>query len=1421
MTTRRLKGTPWTGRARRALTLVLLLLAGCGTEDFPGAPSGVSGVRDVPYVTTYNFGFEVGFTSVSGADGNLLIVSGGDLINMISAANITQRPATGVVSGRVFTSRGIAAADVVLAATDVRGRRLGDFFYNSLGGTPDFVQTRGTVASGGFTAFNVDPGEVFLTAVAGGRGAGRLTAFADEVSLGTVTVAPVVVPTIGVTGEITNEGGRAIGKADLGGADVELSIVGQRVSEASDCGDDLPTQDRVAAVSRPTLTAFRFCMPSEGLYWVKVSGGEKFVDTYQSFRSDRSRLTDLQTADITEFLTIQTAAGLRAAAEAAGVTWDPSKGVLAGQLRAENGSPRNGAYIQLTDDAGAPLASGNRGDASNGVIVYLDGAGLPVLNADQQPVGSGRFVILNIPIPSEETSRIVYLTIRVTETSTEGVPGRHFATLIAPVFRNAATFQLITVAAAPPPIEGEAVNFPYFSGPVSGRVMGEDGLAPVANGRITVLGVPLADLADEPRPPGTLPRTGSDPEVFPIAADGTFDVPYNANTASPLPLMQSSEYLVKVEGPGGVADRDYWPTYQRLRTGPATKDPDTRVMHAFTNDLVGVTRRAVAEYLAAVNTGLSPAAPIVQDPSRGLLIGTAVAKGTGLPTPGISVRLAPLDGITVTPAPTIVYFDFAGIPRRELRATTGDGRFLVLNAPVGSVSLEVTSPDDTGNTVADSRAGGVTVVRLGVNNAPPVTVDVSGSIAALVGDIPADGITLSVAGGDPMAMRTECPENTVERGGVCYQDPTVLENSKDKKPIPCGRTEVYGEFRIERDGFCVLNYTAGATFTVPIGSSRDVVMRTAGAGLMDTYTYGTRTTDRAVNGVSVGAVTPVAIEAVASSAGLTRAAGTGVIWGRTTVTGFGETDASGALVPRTCAGWTMFPNNDPAGCAALGMPGALVTGFFNADTYRDLAVVDTTPMGTGSGPGITVWLNTSDGSFVRSQRIGRRPDCRIGDADCGVEDGPEAVSVVDFTDDGLADLVVLNRISRSVSMLEGRGRGQFVFGGSLEVGTSAVDPNAMAVEDFNRDGNPDVFITDHTSGRLIALFGTGSGFRMGDPSDTVVGESPQAVISGFVDSDGVPDVVFVNERAIVVRTLGNNGFRGYTVPTGDAARFSAAAIGDLNFDGLNDVVVTDRAANTAWIFLNSASGLQTPTPVPTGNDPAAVALMDVHNDGALDLVVLNRGDGTILLRQGNGQGSFTSEQIVTVGGAPSFMALGDLTGDGAADVALSNPSVPLQRVIVLPQTAGPRAGVAVAATRADGFDVGTVVYLDSSGDAVPGAVATGPSGRFAIFNAPPGMVWLRMRSVGIGSRLVYVYPDSVVNTAFPVIVGSTSTIVMSGATVDAVVRPVGEVQIRFLGTARVTSSRPIELDPNGNASGGADYRVRVEANNDYVLRLSK
>ena len=1196
----------------------------------------------MPYVTTYNFGFPVRFDRVTGADGNLLIISGGDLLNLISAANITQVVGNGVVSGTVRDTAGTTVADVVLAATDADGNKIGDFFYNGLGGTPDFVQTRGTVPTGGFTIFNAKPGEVFLKAVSGGRGGTRLAAFPDQVSLGLVTIRPAVAPVVGVTGEIND----ALGRPILAG-NITIEIMGQKLSQAGDCTDETPSQDAVEAARFLTLTAFRFCVASEGDYLARLSGDpDLFVPTYHPLQTDRALLVTQQATNVTAFFSIQTRLELDLAMERGGVPWretatenEPATGIIAGQITAGGGAPQSKAMIRVTNAAGEEIAQPNVASPGKGTIWYLDPNGVPIEGANVTGQ-SGYFLIVNLPV-LDNGAGTAYVSV-TSEQATTGKPERYVGTVSLPVIAGSVVYQPIEVALVPPVVSADDTSDRYFTGPLSGRVMTEDGLYPVAGARITPLGVPLVDTPQQI------------PQVFSADGNGDYAIPPSQDPRAKAPLLAGSRYVFTVEGPPG--DASFVPTYQLATAGTTVADASRQVQPAVRN-LTVVSEAAISDALAGV--------AVTRDRALGILYGTVLDRKTGRPADGISLRIQPLHGGPEIP---VFYYDFTGATRsREaLKVTTNDGRVVAFNVPPGRVSIDVVSPDDTGNVLVDAFAGGVTVLRMAVNNAPPEVVDVSGRVTDLHG-AGVGGVTLSVVGGDPLPHKTRCPNGPdgplTEREGLCYADTTQRINGVEKVPIPCDQAYPaylsYKSHSAERDGYCAAVGASDATggFSLALGSYADQVIKSSGPGLIDTYTFGVTTGQQPLTGVPGVAIKRDEIEGLAAAAGLTRATGSGLIWGQTTTASLGTVDAQGLLTPLDCSGWEV-PDGASA-CGGLGVPGALATGSFNTDGLRDLAVIDATP----STPGVTIWLNKGDGSFVRSQRIGSlgaNGPCLVGEIGCGVENDPVALLVLDVDADGLSDLVVLNAGSRTISMLKGRGRGKFAFGGTLTVSPEGSLPSAMATADFNRDRIADLLITDRPTGRITLLLGTGSGFRSFYPplSEDRVGDEPRAVASGRLDFDEIPDLVFATRDGIVVmQGIGvTNGLTHYPVPVGTAADLGAVAIGDVNQDGFNDVVVADRAPGTprVWVFLNGFFGLQTPTSIPAGALPSALALIDVDGDRLLDLIVINQGDGTVLYRPGLGDGDFGEPQVFSIGGHPGALVVDDVTGDGLVDAVLSD-----------------------------------------------------------------------------------------------------------------------------------------------------------------------
>ena len=126
------------------------------------------------------------------------------------------------------------------------------------------------------------------------------------------------------------------------------------------------------------------------------------------------------------------------------------------------------------------------------------------------------------------------------------------------------------------------------------------------------------------------------------------------------------------------------------------------------------------------------------------------------------------------------------------------------------------------------------------------------------------------------------------------------------------------------------------------------------------------------------------------------------------------------------------------------------------------------------------------------------------------------------------------------------------------------------------------------------------------------------------------------------------------------------AVGDFNGDGKQDLVVTefgDRPARVGSvdILLGNGDGtFQSPGILTVGSAPFEIALGDFNEDGKLDFAVTDGTNGAYLVL-GNGDGTFQMPILVAPGMKPVTLAAQDLNGDGKLDLAVAvqvNPSSP-------------------------------------------------------------------------------------------------------------------------------------------------------------------
>src|SRR5262249_37173934 len=143
---------------------------------------------------------------------------------------------------------------------------------------------------------------------------------------------------------------------------------------------------------------------------------------------------------------------------------------------------------------------------------------------------------------------------------------------------------------------------------------------------------------------------------------------------------------------------------------------------------------------------------------------------------------------------------------------------------------------------------------------------------------------------------------------------------------------------------------------------------------------------------------------------------------------------------------------------------------------------------------------------------------------------------------------------------------------------------------------------------------------------------------------------------------GDGSFRPRTDRTvGADAR--AVVVGDFNGDGRLDVAAAEQLSHSVSVLLGNGDGTFAPPRAfaASGQDfsPVSMAVGDVNGDGRADLVINSTGGLDSVIAQlgvvlGNGDGTFRAPILEGPGttGGDGDVALADFNNDGRLDVAV-------------------------------------------------------------------------------------------------------------------------------------------------------------------------
>lgn len=371
------------------------------------------------------------------------------------------------------------------------------------------------------------------------------------------------------------------------------------------------------------------------------------------------------------------------------------------------------------------------------------------------------------------------------------------------------------------------------------------------------------------------------------------------------------------------------------------------------------------------------------------------------------------------------------------------------------------------------------------------------------------------------------------------------------------------------------------------------------------------------------------------------------------------------LVSLTCFGQSFFTQSYPVGAG----PAQIIVADFNGDHIPDLATAN------NLSNTVSILINNGDGTF--------RPH-----VDFATGPAPIGLAAVDWNKDGKMDLVVVNSgadPAHSISILLGNGDGTFQPHHDI---AGAPNANAIAVGDFNHDGNPDIATSSNSPVNAVYVtLGNGHGGVLAQKVTSGFGEQAPAGAQPFLvtkiaradfNRDGKDDLYYIECCGGFDILFGASGVlvgNGDGTFTDDLISPDASPPGDvistdINQDGFSDIIVPficahDFCEGIGASINNGKGGFSGGAFYQINGAVPGAAALDVNGDGLKDVIMLsadfsgalNPTSMTLFIGQQNADGTFASSPVTVPLNAPlppgptQPAVVGDFNHDGKLDLA--------------------------------------------------------------------------------------------------------------------------------------------------------------------------
>jgi hypothetical protein len=289
------------------------------------------------------------------------------------------------------------------------------------------------------------------------------------------------------------------------------------------------------------------------------------------------------------------------------------------------------------------------------------------------------------------------------------------------------------------------------------------------------------------------------------------------------------------------------------------------------------------------------------------------------------------------------------------------------------------------------------------------------------------------------------------------------------------------------------------------------------------------------------------------------------------------------------------------------------------------------------------------------------------DADILTEFYPTDLKSADMNNDGKWDIITTNHFSPTIRVWPNHSSpGNTVIAPAREVQTQDGSKH-LAIADFDNDGKLDIAVACRDTGLVEVLRNTttrSDSISFSPPVASLRLTGVTSIAAADLDGDGRTDIILASEgegRIVIMQNISGPGGISFSAAQSVILLPSPADIqvADMNADGRPDIVAVSAASSLIALYSNTSTpgsvSFTTSCTLPTPSNPSRVAIADLNADGSPDAAVVTLGGIAALYRNKGGTGCILQQEYVwSFGGSSYGVAIGDLTGDNKADLALSD-----------------------------------------------------------------------------------------------------------------------------------------------------------------------